>query len=51
MDYEELANRLAKAIQDVRDEMGASEQQRIALAYAEATVRSELARLARSEAA
>lgn len=44
----ELADRLARAIQRTGDEIGATEHQRIALRYAEATVRSELAEIARS---
>lgn len=38
---EAVENRLAKAIQKVRDEIGATEHQRVAFAYAEAAMRAE----------
>jgi len=40
---ERMADHIAKAIQEARDMIGASEQQRIAFAYAEAAMRSALA--------
>lgn len=39
---EELADGIAKAMQQARDEIGATEQQRIAFAYAEAAMRAAL---------
>lgn len=38
----ELVERVARAMQKARDEIGATEQQRIAFAYAEAAMRSAL---------
>lgn len=38
-----LADKIAAAMQRARDEIGATEQQRIAFAYAEAAMRSVLA--------
>ena len=37
-----IADRLAKAMQEACEEIGATEQQRIAFAYAEAAMRHEL---------
>jgi nicotinamidase-related amidase len=37
-----IANRIAKRMQEARDQIGATEQQRIAFGYAEASMRSEL---------
>lgn len=42
MTRDELIERVARAMQNARDEIGATEQQRIAFAYAEAAMRSEL---------
>jgi hypothetical protein len=39
---EEAVERVAKAMQQARDEIGATEQQRIAFAYAEAAMRSAM---------
>jgi hypothetical protein len=45
----ELADEIAAGMQRVRDEIGATEQQRIAFAYAEAEMRSVIARSQQSD--
>jgi hypothetical protein len=42
---EEIVQRVAREMQRVRDQIGATERQRIAFAYAEAAMRSELGAL------
>jgi hypothetical protein len=41
-ELEKLADKIAAAMQEARDMIGATEQQRIAFAYAEAAMRSVL---------